>query len=380
MSVLKRLFKKALFIRNNKRLLNLNCVGIGRVDNVAPKKIENICFVIPGITAFSGGITSILRLGSYLSSFGYTVTYACCDNQAVKSLKSSAYRCLPNYKGNLIRLCDYQDDADIVIATNAISVYHAIKLNGYKIYFIQDYEPFFYQAGDYHLIAKKTYELGFHMVSLGDWNKKMIKKYVNNFLDIDTICFPYEHREYQTVKRNYLEYQQKTEFNLCVYIRETPRRLPGFCQFIAKYLTERFLTDGMRLNVYFYGEDIGKFKYGKNLGKLNKKQLFELYTKCDFGMVASYTNISLVPFEMMATGLPIIEFQDGSFETFFDKADAFLFDFDFEKLYHCINEAIKNPQILTERNERIQKRLSNLSWENSARQFESILKNLVQEG
>ena len=39
-------------------------------------------------------------------------------------------------------------------------------------------------------------------------------------------------------------------------------------------------------------------------------------------MVASLTNISLVPYEMIAAGLPVIEFKDGTFEYFFSKETA----------------------------------------------------------
>jgi glycosyltransferase involved in cell wall biosynthesis len=49
---------------------------------------------------------------------------------------------------------------------------------------------------------------------------------------------------------------------------------------------------------------------------LSKKQLLSLYRKADFGMVASMSNVSLVPYEMLATGLPLIEFEDGTFPYF----------------------------------------------------------------
>jgi glycosyltransferase involved in cell wall biosynthesis len=155
--------------------------------------------------------------------------------------------------------------------------------------------------------------------------------------------------------------------------------LPGLCQFISKNLIERFEAAGKKFNIFYYGETVGEYQYGKNLGQLNKSQLFELYKKCDFGMVASYTNISLVPYEMMATGLPIIEFVDGSFQYFFDKDDAFLFDFDYDQLFYEIQEAIENPIILVERNEKIQQKLSMLSWGNTAKEFEKILKKLIQQ-
>ena len=36
------------------------------IENVAPKSVYKIAFIVQGIAKFSGGITSVLRLGTYL--------------------------------------------------------------------------------------------------------------------------------------------------------------------------------------------------------------------------------------------------------------------------------------------------------------------------
>ena len=72
---------------------------------------------------------------------------------------------------------------------------------------------------------------------------------------------------------------------------------------------------GYKLNVLFFGIDKkNRFDGATNLGKLSREELFELYKKCDFGMTASMSNISLVPYEMLATGLPLVEFRNGSYK------------------------------------------------------------------
>ena len=55
------------------------------------------------------------------------------------------------------------------------SSYIVKKLPGYKMYFVQDYEPYFYPYGEKYILAKKSYELGLHMVTLGPWINKKIK-------------------------------------------------------------------------------------------------------------------------------------------------------------------------------------------------------------
>ena len=109
---------------------------------------------------------------------------------------------------------------------------------------------------------------------------------------------------------------------------------------------------------------------------LSKKGLTKLYKESDFGMVASMTNISLVPYEMMATGLPIIEFEDGSFSDFFDKNDAILIDYNYYNFANELKENILNPKRLEIRDEKIQNKLKNLTWTKTIIEFIEIINNL----
>ena len=377
--MIKKLLKKFYFSRKNKSRAELEPLIAKPFANQVPQKVERIVFVVPHFSAFSGGNTSILRLGTYLSKRGYQVKYAVFDQFDKKAQNAAAQSCLADYLGEIVSLNEVKNSTfDAIIATNWISAYYAQDVEGYKFIFAQDFEPFFYAAGDEFLLARKSYELGFHIVSLGAWNKEAIHRYIKDSLQVDVIPFPYERSEYPYKNRNFLKYKEKTIFSLCVYIRETPRRLPGLCQLICKHLVESFKKDGLKLNVYYYGETLVKYKYGKNLGKLNKTQLAKLYATSDFGMVASYTNISLVPYEMMATGLPLIEMKDGSFPFFFGEDDAFLFDADYDRLYTEIKNAIDNPEILVERDKRVCEKLSGLSWEKTAAEFEAIMQSVLR--
>ena len=154
----------------------LSAVDFKKVENIAPNKIETIMFVLPGMMAYSGGHTSVLRLGTSLVKKGYNVRYVSFVPQDLEEQKKNAEINLKEYKGEIIdhsKIFDVKND--IVIATSWDSVYYAKKASGYKMYFVQDYEPFFHMYGEMFLLAQKTYELGLHMVSLGQWNKYMIE-------------------------------------------------------------------------------------------------------------------------------------------------------------------------------------------------------------
>ncbi|MDE6059139.1 MAG: glycosyltransferase family 1 protein [Clostridia bacterium] len=378
----KAFIRKAMGKRANRNLLSLDWINAVPIENVKPQSVKSIVFVIPPISKGAGGHTSILRIGTYLSSHGYDVVYAVdsTDFEEPQQIEQ-AKGCLSNYLGEIKSYKSIENNHyDIVIATDVMSVYYAQRLSGYKIIFVQDYEPLFFATGDYSYIAKQVYKMGFHLISLGEWNKQMILKHVDDSLSIDTIQFPYEKSEYTYLKRDYSQLKTQKKLSLCAYLRNTPRRMPGLCQLISKSLTEKFANDGIELSVFYYGETSLKYEYGKNLGKLNKKQLNQLYRDCDFGLVASGTNISLVPYEMMATGLPIIELKDGSFPYFFDDSDAFLFDLNYDSLYNEIKRAIANPEILVERDKKIQDKLKNLSWDKTAQEFKKIIENVVNNG
>ena len=139
-------------------------------------------------------------------------------------------------------------------------------------------------------------------------------------------------------------------------------------------LKNDFSKEGITLNIKYYGEDKNfKCEGGENIGKLNKNELLNLYNTSDFGLVASLTNISLVPYEMLATGLPVIEFKEGTFEYFFPDNTAIVTTFDYNDFYNQIKENINNPNKLKEMNKNSMEYLSGLSWEKTTEEFIKIL-------
>lgn len=348
------------------------------VKNVPPKQVKKITFVIERMSKFGGGQTSILRLGTKLTELGYEVSYVVYKNQSIAEMQDCASSNLKGYKGTMHTNKELKTlKQDVVIASSWDTVSFAKKMNGYTMYFLQDFEPYFFPFGELFLLALKTYEQGLHMVSLGSWNKEMVEKNCKVISPLDTVDFPYERSEYPEVVRDYQGYSSKKEFLVAVYLKYYGKRLPCIIQYMLKQVKEEFLKDGITLNIKYYGEDKSFSTIaGENLGMLSKKQLFELYKKADFGMVASMSNVSLVPYEMLATGLPLIEFEDGTFPYFFPENSAILTSISYKDLYHKMKEAILNPSILEEMHMNSKKHLETLSWDKTAKQFSDILEKL----
>lgn len=377
------LFRKFLFIYKNKKRKNRKVykhIDFKEVKNTSIKEVNRIIIVIPGMVKYSGGHTSILRLGTQLAN-EYEVIYASYITEDIVDMKEAAVFNLENYKGEILNLTDIiTTENDILIATFWESVYFIKNLKGYKMYFVQDYEPYFYEYGEDYILAENTYKLGLHVVSLGKWNVEKIKKltdYKNTILDY--IDFPYEKKEYVKISRDYNTYKEIKKIKLCVYVKAALKRAPYLIDTMLGHLKLKLKNEkGINLEITYFGnESYLKLENGQSLGKLDKKSLMKLYHNSDFGMCASLTNISLVPYEMLATGLPLIEFEEGSFKDFFPEETAIITDFNYETLYRKLLMVLSDPEILEQKNNIAFKIMKDLSWDNSGKQFINIIKKKV---
>ena len=282
---------------------------------------------------------------------------------------------LPGVKGNFKKYLDATNERyDVCIATSWESVYWSKQLDGYKMYFVQDFEPYFFKLSERYLLAKKTYELGFHIVSLGGWNVKKIQEHCSIKGKISYIDFPYEPSEYKSIPRNFAAYAKKSVVNIAVYSKEEGKRIPNLLQGILKRASTELEQDGISLKIKFFGfKKNHKIIIGENCGKLNKRELAQLYEKSDFGMVASMSNISLVPYEMIAVGLPVIEFVEGSYADFLPEDSAILIDYNYKTLVAAIKNALKHPEQIEKMTKKASIAIAPLSWKRTGKEFVEIL-------
>lgn len=342
------------------------------------KKKLSLAFIIPGMPKHSGGHTSILRLGTYLSEFGHEVFYVSYLPKKVSEMKSNAEVNLREYKGEILGPEGLKElDYDVGIATYWLSAYYLWNMDNvkYKAYFIQDYEPDFYPQGDIRVFVENTYKMNYHMISLGRWNKIKIEK--NFEVNVDKVVFPFESKEYW-VENNWKEkFTKKDTVRITIYLKYAPKRGPTFLLLSLEELYKVAKEKGYKIDILFFGND-KRVKYPikvpyKNLGRPSKVDLRKLYQKSDFGVVFSYTNISLVPLEMMASGCPVVEVYDGSFKTFFLEDCAILvrsFPQDFVKK---VMWYIEHPEERLKIAENALKSLKYRTWREASQQFNSLL-------
>ena len=361
------------------------------ITNQKPEKCRIIAFMITRMVRFHGGQTSVLRIGTELAKLGMRVYYLVYKPQSREDMCVCAESNLPGYQGRCLPLAEYSrliaqgrcKTPDFVCASSwdTVSLVKQFK-DSYKLYFVQDYEPYFYPFGEEFLMCRNTYFEGLHMVSLGSWNREMILKdgvsdMLGRPLVIDCIDFPYEPGEYTAAPRNYADYANKRRITVAAYVKFYGKRLPSLIPYMLRRTAEKLADKGIELEVLYFGEaKTFRPAGGRNLGQLSRTELKELYAKADFGMVASMSNISLVPYEMHAAGLPVIEFGDGTYTRFLPGESAILTSVGSSDIAGELLEVLKNPSKLEQMHDSATSAMEGLSWKRSAEQFHDILEDI----
>ena len=359
-----------------------------KVEQVASgSPIKSIVFILPDMATFSGGLTSVLRLATYLSGFGYDIFYYTLNPTQDSVFKHNATINLKGYKGQLIQEQELQQRTfDVVVATLWTSVYFVAKnrhLFRYKAYFIQDFEPYFYPQGDLFQLSLQTYRMGFIMISLGSWNKRMIESN-DSKLSVHSVDFPFEQSEYQLESSGRVPIQEKIarkQLTFAVYIKNDPKRAPALLVLQLGYMKQQLESQGYTIEIIYYGTDASyEIPYGFNAGKLSLEELKSLYLKADFGVVASFTNISLVNYEMIAMGLPVMDYRSGSAPDFFSDDTMLFLSHETDGMYKTVLSLIASPQRLDALVLNAQKHIKGKTWESTAHQFAAVLQSLQEAG
>jgi len=210
---------------------------------------------------------------------------------------------------------------DVAIATLWRTAYKLAEQKGCaqaKLYFIQDYEPLFYPIGDEHFLAQRSYQLGLKNVSYGPWVRDRIKRE----LGVDSEAIPF----FIDKSIFYIDRSvERAKDRLIVFARpEMPRRLWT----LTVTAIEMFLNkSGFSGTVEFFGSktDIDAPFACIRHQILTPRQMAILFREGTLGVAISSTNPSMVPFEMMACGLPVVDIDYNSKEVSYGNRDtAFL--------------------------------------------------------
>lgn len=354
-------------------------INFSRVKKFSAKKNSNkiwrVNWIIPPITHGGGGFTTLFRMVSRLEKAGHRNGIYIFDPFGINglTLKETKEMVATEFfspKAEVFFGIDNIAPSDALVASLWHTAYAVAKINNtrMKYYFVQDYEPFFYPQGSEYKLAKNTYRLGIKCITAGPWLAKFLKKRFN--LETDYFDLSYDHKIYYP--NNKIKRSPK---RIAFYARsDTPRRGVELGILALSLLKKEFKD----LEIIFYGQK--NFKLRTNLpfefvGVLNHQQLAELYNQATVGLVLSLTNHSIVPKEMMACKLPVVDIKGENNTAIFgqDGEEISLAEPDPHSLYKKMRELLLNQDLRTALAEKGYQAVKKTTWGKSTKKFANIV-------
>lgn len=260
-----------------------------------------VAWFVPDPIAGSGGHRTIISHASHLAERGYQNTLFVDTGLSVKD----ATRRLVEYFGPVpgaVRLgLSLDDDFDALIATGWWTAIEAAKYPEirHKIYFVQDMEAYFNPIGSHFLRAMETYRFDLFPITIGRWLSHRIQADFGK--PVQYFSFGVDHACYRRLAHGNADPENAICF---VYQDDKPRRCADFVIEAISAIQKACPNTA----VYTFGQGKGPRMGGvKHLGLLTRPQLNELYNRCRVGVCMSSTNPSRIPFEMMSSGLPVVD-------------------------------------------------------------------------
>ncbi|MGV8854199.1 MAG: glycosyltransferase family 1 protein [Devosia sp.] len=247
----------------------------------------------------SGGHTTIFRIINDLARRGFlSRVYFYDPHGGDHQYYSDLTRAHYGFDGPIASLDNGMADADGVLATSwptAYAVFNAA-CAGKRFYFVQDYEPLFYPSGALSVLAENTYRMDFHAITAGSWLADKLK--AEFAMQADSFAFGCD-----TARYKLLPNVQRT--GIVYYARRGAARR-GFE--LGMMALQIFSERQPNITIHLYGEPQGNLPFRAiDHGLVTPDQLNHIYNQCFAGLSLSFTNVSLVPHEMLAAGcFPVV--------------------------------------------------------------------------
>lgn len=353
------------------------------------KKLQ-IHWVLPDFGKGSGGHMNIIRIIRWLEIFGHQChvwVSASADQTRGRLLDEEIIKFFQPIKAQVLPIdCGLADaEGDIIFATGWHTV-SDVKMSNimHRFYLVQDHEPEFYAKGSHYLAATLSYSGDLACVTAGVWLEKMMKEryglWARHFL------MAYDPDEY---------YPKQLIGTDCELNDTDESRVPKIA-FYSRMSTQRRAVElgllaleilaGRRVpfEVHFFGGQLD-FKVAPykafDHGILDQKGLLRLYHTSDIGLCFSATNYSIVPHEMMASELPVMEIDVESTRAIFPPNVVCFAGPDPKDIADKLQELIENPSKRADLRKNANQWTSSLNWQVSARMVESaILERLLERG
>jgi glycosyltransferase involved in cell wall biosynthesis len=265
--------------------------------------MRKVAWLVPSLIEGSGGHRTILQNAEFLKNNGFqTVIYL--ENDAGMGSKVTPSEHVFNifgYRFDDVRVGWHAiEQCDLVFATvwYSAKVVRDLAFPCRKLYFVQDWEAGFNPMGDTYLMAENSYRYGLTPITIGRWLRhELDSRFSVKGAHFDFCADTSIYRPLPNVQK---------ELAVCFICQpEKPRRganlgieALGILKHLMPEVKIYLYGSRSRTNVWFEHTD---------LGLLDLNECNALYNRCAVGFCISSSNPSRIPFEMMASGLPVVE-------------------------------------------------------------------------
>ena len=275
----------------------------GPATPAAPDSARRINWVIPDFYGSSGGHRTIFRMTRALEEAGYEVrfhvfgeTHYVSGSEATEVMRTHYFPLRATVHLGVAEMLP----AEVCMASSWETAYAVRDFQACrrKLYFVQDWEPSFFPASTERALAEETYRFGFECVCAGRWLAQEMRGLGNRAESFD---LAYDPAVYHPAPGRY------DKNRVVFYARHQTRRRGTELGLLALALLKRGRPE---TEVVIFGSDDLPYQLPFDFtpaGILGEPELAELYRGAAVGLSVSLTNYSLVPQEMLACGLPVVE-------------------------------------------------------------------------
>jgi len=249
----------------------------------------------------SGGHTTIFRFMQALEDAGHLCTLSVYDRYGgdIRTHERAVRSWWPQIKARVGEVGPELEPADAYVATSwptAHVVARRATRPAHYFYLTQDFEPFFYPRGAEYALAEDTYRFGFNHLAVGRMVAARLRREVGVASTVAEFAADQSvYRLTNPRRRNEIAFYAKPD---------TPRR--GFS--LAVLALERFHRARPDVVIHSYGMRIPRLSFPVHQQlHIPPPALNELYNQCAAGLALSFTNVSLIAQELLASGaVPVV--------------------------------------------------------------------------
>lgn len=254
----------------------------------------------------SGGHTTLFRMVEAMESRGHECTVLLYDRNSddVTRHEGTIRRAWPGIRAHISSATNDLGGLDAIVASSWATAHVVANRSlgdAKRFYFIQDYEPYFYPKGYLYTLAESTYRFGFHNIALGE----MVAHELRTRSGVEpSIVVPFgcDRTTYRILARRA---DDPPRSGVAYYAKQSVDRR-GYT--LARATLERFHELCPHEPIHVVGDRVRGWNAPiVNHGSMRPEDLNVLYNATVAGLAMSFTNVSLVPGELLAAGnIPVL--------------------------------------------------------------------------